>query len=579
MSNQIKSLDALTGLRFIAAFAVFVHHIAGKFGFSHSQWPLGAQAVSFFFVLSGFILTYVYHDRLTTSSIKKFYFTRWARIWPLHIVCLLLSLSLAFKYWVQLPDFWGKFLTTSFLVQSWIPDTSWSFAINGVSWSISTEMFFYLMFPLFLVGGQKKFWIKYTCLLAGTLILVPTITWFSHFDSLAHIDFYRMAHTNPLLRLPEFCTGMAIGWIYLNRSKLESRYLNRSIWTDSIAEIGCLGMIVGYQWLIRHFYVVAQLRNAEWGGPFVGGWFNFSCGCLFFAVIIYVFSRSQGVISRLVSTKPMVFLGEVSFAFYMIHQFVIRAVLNYSKYYGDLSPWLIATCVGAISLALSILLYKLIEIPTKSALLKLYDGKFKDAVMIPFRSGFQFAKTRHGFVVLLLLIVPMVTLKNYRYTAAATTGVEEIVQSTDPSQRNIQFGDAMILLGCEAVPRRGGIEFHLAWEKCGEVKRNRYIQILDREGNVVAHGPRERELFERAKTGERFVDTFLLVNKTIDKGCTVGIGFHGAGIGMAKVNKGNRTNKNRRLELLSRDEYLRLAEIREEKFGVRVTGNSETISR
>lgn len=579
MSKQIKSLDALTGLRFIAAFFVFVHHIAGKFGLPHVEYALGAPAVSFFFVLSGFILTYVYHDRLDRSGVKKFYFTRWARIWPLHFVCLLLSLFLAFSYLVKQPDFLGKFVTTSLLVQSWVPKSDWAFAINGVSWSISTEMFFYLMFPLLLVGGQRRFWIKYAGLLAGMLVLASTVTWLSHFESLAHVDFYRMAHTNPLMRLPEFCTGMAVGWIYLNRSKFESRILNRSFWVDSIAEIGCLVMIVGYQWLARYFNVVYELRTADWGGPFLAGWFNFSHGCLFFAATIYVFSRSHGAISRLMSAKLMVFLGEVSFAFYMIHQFVIRAVLTYSKYYGDLSPWLIAACVGAISLALSILLYKMVELPAKSGLLKLYDRRFKDALMVPLNAGFQFTTSRHGFAMLLLLVVPMITLKNYRYDAAPTTGVEQIVQSSDQSVRNIQFGESMVLLGCEVVPKPGGLEFHLAWEKCGEVRRNRFIQILDQEGNVVAYGPRERALFDKSKVGEQFVDTFLLLDAAIDKGCVVGIGFHGPGIGMSKINKGKRSNRGRRLELLGREEFLRLAEIRKEKFGVRVTSGSETINR
>jgi len=89
-SPHLNKLDALTGLRAIAALAVFAHHFMGIMDCRVISGPIGGIAVSFFFVLSGFILVYVYKDRLRKASISKFYFTRFARIWPLHAVCLLL---------------------------------------------------------------------------------------------------------------------------------------------------------------------------------------------------------------------------------------------------------------------------------------------------------------------------------------------------------------------------------------------------------------------------------------------------------------------------------------------------------
>ena len=87
-SAELKSgvfhLRSLTGLRFVAAAAVFVSHIQYFVFPEVRQLPLGGPAVSFFFVLSGFILTYVYGQKLSRQSVPRFWFTRWARLWPLH---------------------------------------------------------------------------------------------------------------------------------------------------------------------------------------------------------------------------------------------------------------------------------------------------------------------------------------------------------------------------------------------------------------------------------------------------------------------------------------------------------------
>lgn len=577
MSGQVKSLDSLTGLRFLAAFAVFVHHVSGKFGIEHIRWPLGAQAVSFFFVLSGFILTYVYHDRLKLSNVKKFYFTRWARIWPLHFVCLVISICLlGWEVFWHAPDLAKQFVTCTALLQSWIPNTKWAFAINGVSWSISTEMFFYLMFPLFLLGGQKKFWIKYFCLLGLMAILVPSLTMLSQSSNLAHIDFTRLGHTNPLLRLPEFCTGMGLGYIYLNRSKLESRLLDRSVWTDTIAEIGCLSLIFGYQKLYYIYTVGFKLQNSTWGGPFLASWVGFTSGCLVFALVIYVFSRSRGFLSRLFSTRPLVFLGEVSFAFYMIHQITIRIAIGISPYYEGIAPWVVGACIAAISLGFSVILFKLVEMPCKSALLAIYDGDWKKGFTIPAQATWVFATSRLSIPVAMLIVVPIFTLTNNRATLNSETNVSSIVDSTDIELRDIKFGKNLTLKGYQVEPKASGLLIQLAWEKSGTIERSRFIHVIDDTGKVVGHGPRETQLFRSAKNGKVFVDSFLLPDKLIKSGTSIGIGMHGRETGMAWINKGERSLKERRLNLITYEELVEIAQKRERRFGVRVSSAKDS---
>lgn len=169
-SSHPNQLDALTGLRWIAALAVFAQHFMGIMDCKVIRGPVGGMAVSFFFVLSGFILVYVYKDRLSKTTTPRFYFTRFARIWPLHAVCLLLMAWLIPKFLppTELP--WLRVMSHWSLLQAWYPTANWIGCYNGVAWSISAEAFFYLMFPLLLLGTSGKFWIKYACLFAATFV-------------------------------------------------------------------------------------------------------------------------------------------------------------------------------------------------------------------------------------------------------------------------------------------------------------------------------------------------------------------------------------------------------------------------
>lgn len=575
MNGQTKSLDALTGLRFVAAFAVFVHHVGSRFGATSISWPLGAQAVSFFFVLSGFILTYVYHDRLSASSIKKFYFTRCVRIWPLHFACLFISIALlGLDYWLRNPDFLGQLLATLFLVQSWIPNDQWAFAINGVSWSISTEMFFYLLFPLFLIGGAEKFWRKYLGVLCLTALAVPAMTWISHSSAFPNVNFARMAHTNPIFRLPEFCTGMAMGFVYLQRRNLGSRVLNRSLAWDTFAEFSCLFGIFAYRWLIGHYHVIAQLNRAVWGGPFLGAWFNFTSGCLVFGVTIYVFSRSRGIFARLLGSRGMVFLGELSFAFYMIHQIVIRTVIVYSRYYEGIGVWEVSLCVLCISIGVSIVLHKLIEIPAKQAWMRISEGRFRSAISIPWAAGVKFCTSRLLVATALMCLIPAAILSGHqdRERARITMKIQSIIDSTPEPLRDVKFGDSMILRGYQMDPTLDGLIVNLVWEKRGEVNRNRFVHICDEGGNLQAYGPREAQLFAAAKFGQIFEESFLVPNVELDKGCVIAIGFHSAERGMAQIANDVESFGDRRLILVNANQYSKLIRHRRESPKIRVSG-------
>lgn len=144
-------LDSLTGLRGVAALVVFGVHIGPLVsGLPARVLPWyevgGRSAVTFFFVLSGFVLTWTARPGDTA---RGFWRRRFARVYPAYAVSLLLAADLGTDLVNGTLDpvtGAGAFL----LVQAWVPDPAWYFAVNGVAWSLSCEAFFYLVFPAFI---------------------------------------------------------------------------------------------------------------------------------------------------------------------------------------------------------------------------------------------------------------------------------------------------------------------------------------------------------------------------------------------------------------------------------------------
>lgn len=146
-------LDSLTGLRFVAAFVVFGVHLVGVFYFRSPfavmtrAFVQGPTGVSFFFVLSGFVLTWSHRP---SDRPRSFLRRRLARIGPLHLVtwgiagCVLV----AFSARPSTLDALGSLV----LLSPWAPSSSAHLTMNIPSWSLGCELFFYALFPLLLLG-------------------------------------------------------------------------------------------------------------------------------------------------------------------------------------------------------------------------------------------------------------------------------------------------------------------------------------------------------------------------------------------------------------------------------------------
>ena len=474
-----NKLHALTGLRAIAALAVFAAHFMGIMDCKVVGMPIGGIAVSFFFVLSGFILVYVYKNRLHSTGIRKFYFTRFARIWPLHLVCLLLIAAMLPKYLPPTQWPWFRSLAHWSLLQAWYPAANWSDCYNGVAWSISAEAFFYLMFPVLLFGGTRRFIVKYACLFAMTfaamVVLTYTLDPASQIKEIANasLDPKKVVQFFPAFRLLEFVTGMATGMIFLYRNTnndWQATIQPKSNWMGTaratVVEVLVLTLaIAGYPIFVASG-LFDYLHSVEKLGPVLKHWLSFSGGMFFHAAVIYVFAHSKGWVGRMAGSRLMVFLGEISFALYMIHYPLIYFAKQKYWFGSNLSIGYFALLTLTLSIGVSAWLYYLVEAPVKAVLLKWYSGKFSarqsilELAVTPIR---RVAKSPLVFTLVLLIVVPVAVTKLYKRADRKSFTADAILKSAPAEFQPVQFGGQAKLLAIDAVPRRDATRINLIW--------------------------------------------------------------------------------------------------------------------
>lgn len=355
-------IKPLTSLRFFFAFMVFLSHmwlLQDESIFLKQLYDdifyEGYIGVSFFFILSGFVLAYNYHDRFLKKEISysKFMLARFARIYPMHILTLIIAIPLSFQNdmlkWV------GQLFVNLFLLHSFIPSDDFYFYFNSVSWSISVEWFFYLVFPflVFLLHKRKYFKIIPLLLLGIPLLLLLV-------KENYHEKFF---YINPLLRVGDFIIGILLFRIFRKRrvvALVHKKYLG------TIFEV--LSIVILSLFLYYHNDIPQGFRYSCYYWPPM-------------ALLIYTFSYSKGIVSRILSNNTLVYLGEISFGFYMIHMLVFRYYEYILLKVPSLSTFLPTNYIEVIiiffiSLIASMVLYKWYELPTNKYLKEKLAHKF-----------------------------------------------------------------------------------------------------------------------------------------------------------------------------------------------------------
>lgn len=354
-------IKPLTSLRFVFAFMVFLTHMSflissgGKTyeAFYYRFFYEGYIGVGFFFMLSGFILSYTYKESLLAEQSGKllFYIKRLARIYPLHLITLLISIPVfLMEESMDTPIFTKQFFANVFLLQSFGPDRSYFFSGNALSWSISNELFFYALFPFLILAFHYYKWFTRVLLFVGCMLviwLLPQIN--------GGVEQHTFFYINPFTRLIDFALGILLFDIY--------KWLKGK----NIASIATALEIVAVLLMTLFLYFHDEVSQAARYASYY--W-------LPVAALILIFSFQAGKLSALLSQKWMVMLGEISFAFYMFHQLVIRYYqqLN-ADFFQITDPWVSIGFVLVLALVISYAAYYLIEKPLNSYIVSLVKKK------------------------------------------------------------------------------------------------------------------------------------------------------------------------------------------------------------
>ncbi|HEY9759884.1 MAG TPA: acyltransferase [Oculatellaceae cyanobacterium] len=366
-------LDALTSLRFIAAAMIVVSHTAGYFYLDPHEviknLPL-AQGVSFFFILSGFILTHVYQDLSGFKSTLHFLSARIARVYPVYIVTAILTYAILPASMIA-KDPVGMLqtaVTQLCMVHGWIPERFFYFSVNSPSWSISTEFFFYLAFPI-LVLNIRKNWLTKLCLLTllpVSLIIASHILHLPTLGEAEQVSTHGLLYINPLSRIFEFYLGM-LTCLLVSRIKL--REPDRVVTT--FVEVAAIAVIVGVIMNIEPLMFRCGLTNAF---PTLSLYLKY-CGNTFgYVLLIAAVSLERGFIARILRAAPLVFLGEVSYSVYLIHFPLFAWFNNNHALFATTARILRYGIYWASLLALSTLSFMFLEKPARKFLRRVFTN-------------------------------------------------------------------------------------------------------------------------------------------------------------------------------------------------------------
>jgi peptidoglycan/LPS O-acetylase OafA/YrhL len=378
-----RNLSGLTGARWWAAAAVFVLHalvFLPTYPFQKSElfrrihqnflpMQFGATAVTFFFVLSGFIIYWSFRPGTSTVAFLR---RRVLKLYPTHLVAAAVFILVAAvplsRTVVWVPNL--------LLIHTWIPKWTTVGGLNVPSWSLAADMLFYLSFPLALPLVRRIRTNRLLPWITGLLVFIillntayylgldgPTSTanvfvprlvpgevspptelhaspaWFRQPD-IPIVPSYWFSYNFPLSRLPEFFVGVLAA-----RMVIEGRWRN----TRLPHPLAALALTYAVTWVVPVTYKMSALVV----GPIC-------------ALIATVAVRDLRGISGLTASRPLVWLGNISYAFYLI-QFPIMVLVTRLVISGrqfGLLGWLACTTLSfALSLPAAAAIYHWVDLP------------------------------------------------------------------------------------------------------------------------------------------------------------------------------------------------------------------------
>jgi peptidoglycan/LPS O-acetylase OafA/YrhL len=339
---EFRALDAY---RFLAAAAVVAGHFDDGFKLGLAQvTPLATRFglfVDFFFILSGFVIALNYQGRITSpAAYGDFIWRRLARLWPLHLVVLAFfgSLGLAghlVNYQFNYPEAFrlSGLPWNMALLHAWGP--VWHMSYNVASWSISAELFVYLLFPLFAWQARR---LPLPVNLGLVVLFVIVMAMLRHQAGL--LPWYQATYDLGMLRaVPSFLLGVLI------HQQIQAQPQGRRI-----------------SWPVAHCIFIAALLAMHLNLPA-------ELVIVLFGLFVFAAARAEQATPDTILTRPLFNrLGQSSYGLYMMHMplmtcgiFLIRRTTGYEGHWGIV--FAIATFV--LSLSLALLLYRWLEHPLR----------------------------------------------------------------------------------------------------------------------------------------------------------------------------------------------------------------------
>ena len=526
-----SKLDALTSLRFFAALMIFLCHVFEMFGLSGKAGTEGLalfQGVSFFFVLSGFILAYVYPKLEKPYATEQFLLARFARIWPTHFAAFLLTLALVPSV-LQIPNALWVAVANLSMVQAWCFSPAIENSFNAVSWTISVELFFYLCFPFLIKdfsAERKTRWIGSALLSVACvgLCMVPYAikTPGCSFGAALFIN------ANPLCRLLEFTLGIAVCRFFKMHGLPPS--IRRT--KGTILEVCTLLCILGA--VSVPIIWPAQFAPGAWSVLRI--WAIHMGGAPFYAALILLVASRRGQIAEFLTNKLFVKLGEISFSLYMFHLSIIYSLLQFREAFSNLPAWVLPVVAFAISIIVAHLNYTLIETPFRRRIVSLMQKRDRRTVAIPTKSApqqgsLELAQTpnwlRLGalaseFVILFLIVGWL----NVQFRFIPNAAANRIVSHSVPTTRDIEFGNKFRLLGLKLSKKSDGLHIDAVWKSLAaqELSCVNAIQIIDAGGKTSSTKLCAQDRSHRhVSAGQVWEDKFCIEPNELRNGLILGL--------------------------------------------------------
>ncbi len=349
-------LDALTSIRFVFSLMVVGTHFSGYHPDAVPGWigPLGNIAVSWFFILSGFILAYNF-PRLGGGRLKlKFIISRFFRLFSVQALTIMLSLYLFPSGWGIVQSYALYFYQALTMTQSWTAIPFASQVFNVPAWSISDEWFFYLFFPV-LIQASWPWRLAVGAVAASASICGMTALgcWagqaaFQAGGDSFHPTCYMLAIYWPPIRLLEFIIGIAMCEMTVKIRQRPFAGVKQVIVTAM-----CLVLFINID------HIVKSIDSSFIFGFFATWILSAAVG----AGLIFSFAL-PGPLAVGLSMPFLVFLGEISFSVYMTHMLVLRYISetligsNSSIYIQFLGMYLVVTMLSAV-------VYMIVETPSR----------------------------------------------------------------------------------------------------------------------------------------------------------------------------------------------------------------------